>query len=149
MDNYNNYLIHHGVKGMKWGVRKSLETEGYRRGSLYTQKRNIRQLKSKKRAGTVSSEQYKRQKAQIKHRAAVERGKRLVENNQSYGRVAVKGIAKTAAVGLGTAAVAGLAAGSGGTMLVPMAVAGGAGMAFYSGRNDISRMKDIRAYRHR
>ena len=143
----DDYLMHHGVKGMKWGVRRNLQVEGYRRASHFTEKRDIKALKAKERSGQISKATYKSQKAAVQHKQAALRGKKLVENNQTYGKIAVKSIAKTAAVGAGTAAVAGLAVGAGAAYAVPMAVGLGGAMAVSSIRNDRGRIRDIKAYR--
>lgn len=139
--------MHHGVKGQKWGIRKSIQTEGYRKASHYTERRDIRSLKAQKRAGQISKATYKSKKSAVQHKQAALRGKKLVENNQTYGKIAAKSVAKTAAVGIGTAAVAGLAVGAGAAYAVPMAVGVGGAMAVSSIKNDIGRTRDIRAYR--
>lgn len=142
--------MHHGVKGMKWGVRqqKRLGAYGYGEASRYTQKRDIRKLKAEKRKGTISRDTYKNRKQAIKTKAAKERGKRLVDANENYGKVIARSVGKTVAYGGGLAAAgfilggpaaapAGLAAG--------LAIGGAHGV--YQARNATRRVKDIRAYR--
>ena len=145
----DSYLMHHGVKGMKWGVRNSIQTEGYRKASIYMQRRDIRNLKRQKRSSGMTNDAYKARKAQIKHKAMAERGKRLVENNQTHGKIAAKSVAKTAAIGLGTAAVTGFAFGAGAGFVAPVAVGMGVGMAGSTIHNDIRKHKEISAYRRR
>ena len=58
-----DYLMHHGVKGMKWGVRKQRQQAyGYARASRFTERRDIRSLKQKKKQGSLSRDSYKRNK---------------------------------------------------------------------------------------
>lgn len=139
-----DYLMHHGVKGMKWGVRKRMEAYGYGEASRYTQKRDIRNLKQKKRQGQISSSSYKSQKAAIRHKAAAERGRKLVEANETHAKVTARAAAKTAAFGVGLTAAGFMLGG-------PTGAIGGAAVGgmhgIYQTRNAIRRNRDISAYR--
>ena len=140
-----DYLMHHGVKGMKWGVRKQRQQAyGYARASRFTERRDIRSLKQKKKQDSLSRDSYKRQKAQIRHKAAANRGKRLVEANENYGKVIARGVVKTAAYGGGMTAVGFMLGG-------PAGAFGGAALGgmhgVYQAKNTAQRINDIRAYR--
>lgn len=45
---YPNYLMHHGVKGMKWGVRRARSRVTSRYSSDYNKTRKLRRKSSKK-----------------------------------------------------------------------------------------------------
>ena len=139
-----DYLMHHGVKGQKWGVRKQVrQAYGYGAGSRYIQRRDIRNLKKKKRSGQITSSQYSSQKQQIKNKAAANRGKRLVEANQTYGKVTAKGVAKTAAFATGSIAASALFA----PVVLPVAVGAAGAHAVYQTKNTAGRINDIKAYK--
>ena len=116
-----------------------MQVEGYRKASRFTQKRDIKNLRK-----TTKGSEYRAQKSQIVSKARVERGKRLVNNNQTYAKVAVKTIGKTAAVGIGAAAVgvAGLPTGIG-----AVGLAGGALLTGRNIRQANQRIGEIRAYK--
>lgn len=103
-------LCHHGVKGMKWGIRKSinrsLDSAAYRTASRYVQKRDLKNLKKKKRSSGMTGKQYRQERRQIKANATADRGRRLIANNQTYGKVLMKSAAKTGAAMLGSHALA-------------------------------------------
>ena len=142
-----DYLMHHGVKGQKWGVRKQRhQAYGYAHASHFTQNRSINTLKKKKREGSLSKDAYKKQKAQIKHKYAAERGKKLVAANENYGKVIARSVAKTAAVGAGMTAVGFMMGGPTGAI---GGAAIGVGTGVYQAKNATGRIKDIRAYRRR
>lgn len=46
---YNNYLMHYGVKGMKWGIRHDKPTSGRR-----AEKRKAKQRRAEKRKTNIS-----------------------------------------------------------------------------------------------
>lgn len=45
-----NELYHHGIKGMKWGVRRTLEELGHKRKARRTQKKRLNALKKARKA---------------------------------------------------------------------------------------------------
>lgn len=138
--------MHHGVKGMKWGVRHQQRNQayGYARASHFQERRSIHDLKKQRRSGSISRDSYKRKKSQIREREAAARGKKLVEANENYGKVIARSVAKTAAYGAGMTAVGFMAGG-------PAGAIGGAALGgmhgVYQGRNAAGRIRDIRAYR--
>ena len=137
-------MVHHGVKGQKWGVRKQIrQAYGYGAASRYIQRRDIRNLKKKQRSGQITKSEYSNQKQRIKSKAAAQRGKRLVEANQTYGKVTAKGVAKTAAFATGSIAVSALFA----PVVLPAAVAGAGLHAVYQTKNTAGRINDIKAYK--
>lgn len=101
------YLAHHGVKGMKWGVRKERDTGPYsaignaarrkQNAALRTQKR-IKRLQEKSKTKPVSQDKIKKlreknkkltaqskaamknSKLELQYRASSSRGKRIVQN---------------------------------------------------------------------
>lgn len=142
-----DYLMHHGVKGQKWGVRKQRQQAyGYARASHFQERRSIHNLKKKKREGSLSRDAYNRQKAQIRHKEAATRGKKLVEANENYGKVIARSAVKTAAYGAGMTAAGFMFGG-------PAGAIGGAALGgmhgVYQTRNAVGRIKDIRAYRRK
>ena len=140
-----DYLMHHGVKGQKWGVRKQRQQAyGYARASRYIERRDIRNLKKKKRQEGLSKDSYSRQKAQIRHKAAALRGKKLVEANETYGKVVARAAVNTAAYGAGLTAAGFIFGGA--TGAAAGAILGGAHGVYQAG-NAANRIKDIRAYR--
>lgn len=140
-----DYLMHHGVKGQKWGVRKQRQQAyGYAHASRFIERRDIRSLKQKKKQGSLSRDSYKRQKDQIRHKAAANRGKRLVEANENYGKVIARGVVKTAVFGGGVTAVGFMLGGPAGAFA---GVAYGGLHGVYQTKNVVGRVKDIRAYR--
>lgn len=142
----NNYLMHYGVKGMKWGIRKRNEAYGYARASRFIERRDIRNAKKQKRQGTISKSAYKTKKQRIKIQAAKNRGKKLVEANENYGKIVARSVVKTAAYGGGLTAAAFILGG-------PAGAIGGAAIGtmhgVYQGTNATRRVKDLRAYRRR
>lgn len=46
---YDNYLMHHGVKGMKWGIRHDKPTSGRK-----VEKRKAKQIRAEKRKTNIS-----------------------------------------------------------------------------------------------
>lgn len=145
--NYTNELYHHGVKGMRWGHRKAVsQAYGYGAASRYIQRRDIKRLKKQKKSGAISKSQYKAEKQSISRKASIERGKRLVNAKQNYAKIAVKGVAKTAAYGAGSAAVAAFA-----LPLAPgaaaLAIGSGAAYGAMQARNAIGRSRDIHSYK--
>lgn len=142
---YEDYLIHHGVKGMKWGVRKQRhQAYGYARASHFQERRSISNLRKARRAGSISRDSYKRQKRAVRAKEAANRGKRLVEANETYGKVIARSVVKTGAYGAGLTAAGFMLGG-------PTGAIGGAAVGtahgIYQGRNAIGRVKDIRAYK--
>lgn len=157
-----NYLVHHGVKGQKWGVRKRIASSGFarrnaykgaRKANFYMQKRDIRKLKNQRRSGKLTDEQYKQQKQALKAKNSVSRGKSLVENKQSYGKIAVKGIAKQVALGLGTRFATNAILEMGGLSTTSLASANavraiGIGARVHYGIDDIRKLSDVHAYKY-
>ena len=145
-----NYLMHHGVKGQKWGVRKnvqgSMQARGYRAASKYVQRRDIRKLKAQKRSGQISREQYKEQKKAVNNAAMVDRGKALVENNQTIMRTTVKGLGHNAATTAGAFIVAAMSAGAGVPAVGLMAFAGGTAANTANTISTMNQVNEIGAY---
>ena len=146
-----DFLEHHGVKGMKWGVRKQIQTNMHIRGSRiaskYVQKRDIRVLKKKRKESGMSSSEYRANKKSITMEAKARRGKELVSNNKGYMKTGVRYIAKNTATVLGTAAVAGMSAGVGLPVVGLMATTAGTGLVVRNTKDTVSRIQDIHAYK--
>lgn len=143
---YKDELYHHGVKGQKWGVRKSIENSiqvrGYRMASRYVQKKDIQKLKQKQYRGQITRAQYRARKQQIKTNAMIARGKHMVDHNQTFMNTAVKGLAGNAAVNVGAAIVTGM---GGAPVVVPVAI-GATAMKIDNTNKTIGKMKDLNAY---
>ena len=63
MYQYPNYLMHHGVKGMKWGVRRvkrSVASTNRRRTSRYSKDYNETRLLRRKSSKQLSNEDLKK-----------------------------------------------------------------------------------------
>ena len=143
----DDYLIHHGIKGMKWGVRKRNETEGFRKASLINQKREVQRARKKYRTGKITKSQYKTEASRIKTQGSIDRGRMLVENShQTYGKVIAKGIAKQAAVSLGSSVVYGMASATGSPMLASYSLLFGGATQIALGVNDVRRLAEIHSY---
>ena len=146
-----NALMHHGVKGQKWGVRKQIRTSmrltGYRAASNYTQKRDIRKLKERRKSGELSRKEYNIQRQKTLVAARVARGKQLVENNRGYMNTSVATLAKNDATVLGASIVANMVAAAGLPGVGIGVGAVGTAKAFKDFGEGVSRIRDIRAYR--
>lgn len=148
---YSDELYHHGVKGQKWGVRRygysnGAQIRGYRAASKYTQKRDIKRLKEKKRSGQISREQYVNKKNQVTTKAMVNRGKFLVQHNQGYMNTALKGLGKDAAVTTGALIVAGLSVSVGAPAIGLMALTGGQVANTANAISTVNKIQEIGAY---
>lgn len=132
-----DYLMHHGVKGMKWGVRrqKFREAVGYGHASRFQERRSIKNLKKQKKQSGMSNDSFKSKKASIERKSAASRGKKLVEANQNYGKTLAKGLISTSAVA------------TAGFFMGPLAWAPMGAAAAYNAKNMVQRTKDIHAYR--
>ena len=118
-------LYHFGVKGMHWGVRKD-PYSGYnakprpqalRRQSFKAQRDDLKKLRAERRQ-TGDTAEYKRKRNETIRRRAAERGKALVEANETYHGVVLKEVLKTSAVTAGASAVGSLLAGPMGGMVI-------------------------------
>lgn len=152
----NNYVIvrqdelnHHGVKGMKWGVRKQQvrQAYGYGLGRQYTERRDLKKLKKTRSASNMSRQAYKSARNQIITTARKDRGRKLVEANQTYKKTLAKGVGKTAALTAGVIAVGALGEATGtGFIAVPGGAAIGAMAGAHIINNTRKRARDIRTY---
>ena len=144
------YLMHHGVKGQKWGVRKSIENSmqvrGYRAGSKYIQRRDIRKLKAKKKSGQITKEQYKSKKKQVTNAAMVARGKDLVEHNQTIMKTTLKGLGNNAATTTGALIVFAMSSGAGIPAVGIMGLMGASAKNVANTIETTSRINDIATY---
>lgn len=105
-------LEHHGIKGMRWGVRKQRESGRERpkkKKSLIRQFRSVAktrrsQRKAAKRVAVLSDEELQ---ARINRLRKEKELRELTESEVAPGRKAIKDIAKSAGKSLATAAVTG------------------------------------------
>lgn len=71
-----NYLIHHGIKGQKWGVRRTAEQLGHKVGSPFQKRKNafFKKRAEKKKQNSVKQEMTVEQKKEqvLKSRSASE-----------------------------------------------------------------------------
>lgn len=153
MSNYvivhQNELNHYGVKGMKWGVRRQRvrQAYGYGLGRQYTERSDLRKLKKRRAASNMNRSEYKSARKEIINTARKDRGRELVEANQTYAKTIAKGVGKTAAFTAGATAVGalGLALGAG-FVAVPGAAALGVMGGTHIINNTRKRARDIRTY---
>lgn len=130
---YDDTLSHHGVKGMRWGVRKSITKSSkgsFRKKALskidkYRVQKAKERLEKKKQRAKDAAERKEIKKTHDLTRGKIKRLtdqelrtrlnrlqqekqlRELVESEVAPGRTAVKRILKSAAIGLGTAAATG------------------------------------------
>ena len=121
----DNELMHFGVKGMHWGVRKD-PYSGYnaksrpgaiRKQSFKDQRADLKKLRDERRQ-TGDASEYKRKRNEMIRRRAAERGKALVEANETYHGVLLKEALKTGAVSAGATLVGSLLAGPAGGVAI-------------------------------
>lgn len=71
-----NYLVHHGIKGQKWGVRRTAEQLGHKVGSPFQKRKNafFKKRAEKKKQNSVKQEMTIEQKKEqvLKSRSASE-----------------------------------------------------------------------------
>lgn len=103
----DEYLYHHGVKGMKWGVRKDrVKTSVNKRRA---QNKQLRSIKKKRRQAdrlrsTLSDKELDRR---VKRLEKEERLHTLTKNNVNSGRTETGKILKRAGTTIATAALVG------------------------------------------
>ena len=79
MKEYTNYLIHHGVKGMKWGVRKAdYNTPRLKSGNIYKRIQDLQDQEDYAREKNIDN--YLVRKAKVKSTAR----QNLKANKQAY-----------------------------------------------------------------
>lgn len=142
-------LNHHGVKGMKWGVRRQQvrQAYGYGIGRQYVERSDLRKLKKQRRISGMSRSEYKNARANIIKTARKDRGRELVKANQTYKKTLAKGVGKTAALSAGVVAVGALGFATGtGFIAVPGAAAIGLMAGGHNINNTRKRARDIRTY---
>lgn len=153
----NNELYHHGVKGMKWGVRRHLANHtsatamwrGQKAAHNYELRRTRKQLKKQFRSGedgSLTKAEYKSKISSLRTQRSVERGKTLVNGNQTYGKVIAKGVAKQVAFGIGSTAVAGMATGAGLDNVGHMVAVMSTPVSIVMGVSDARKLIDIHSY---
>lgn len=94
-------LYHYGIKGMKWGIRRTPEQLGHSKKTSKKKSKNTRDEKERqkrktdlKNRRTLSDEDIKRKIERLKLEAEY---KRLVEEDIAPGKAFVKSIAKSSA----------------------------------------------------
>lgn len=103
----NEYLYHHGVKGMKWGVRKNKVKSSI--SKRRAQNKQLRSIKKKRRQAdrlrsTLSDKELE---SRVKRLEKEERLHNLTKNNVNTGRTETGKILKRAGTTIATAALVG------------------------------------------
>lgn len=84
--NYNDYLAHHGIKGMKWGVRRYQNPDG---SLTAAGKKRMRKNISSYRKKLVSEENYQKRKLRIESNAP-DNSKKIKELTRQANELAKK-----------------------------------------------------------
>lgn len=134
---YTKYLMHHGTKGMKWGVRRALKKYNtMQTASLTSKKANPQKLNK------IMEKDWANNKVQITKEMKTQR--RLGKATVASALVAYGGLA-VYAIGMisknNKLRKAGLAVSLGGTAATVAGVATAAGVAALDGRTKLSRRK--------
>ena len=76
---YGNELYHYGVKGMKWGVRRTPAQLGHKTSSTKKKKTGVIAKTAKK----ISSDHKKKEKAKAKAKASIKKNNEIKKKNVS------------------------------------------------------------------
>lgn len=82
----NNELYHWGVKGMKWGKRKTIGTASKQKTSAY------KKVKQKKTEKSVYQQERERQKKHLATKRAIDIGSRVVNEYTKRNNVTINGM---------------------------------------------------------
>lgn len=103
---YNDYLMHHGVKGQKWGVRRKMyssASEGFNNAGRLADK--VQGTKARKNARKTAREMSDEELRKAINRMSMEmQYKNLSEQTRKEGKIQVRDILEGAGLVLGVAA---------------------------------------------
>lgn len=94
----NNEIYHHGIKGMKWGVRRTPAQLGHKPAKTKSESRDYRK-EAKKMSDTELRSRINRMQMENQY---VQLNRRQVNSGEKFAKEVVSGIAKGALIGVGT-----------------------------------------------